>query len=40
MRPPAPSGRFPHWVHQHPERTFCFQNDHLTRRPTGCPVSP
>ncbi|MFI2257819.1 hypothetical protein [Streptomyces tubercidicus] len=27
-------------MHQHPERTFCFQNDHLTRRPTGCPVSP
>ncbi|WP_432097624.1 phenolic acid decarboxylase [Streptomyces sp. bgisy100] len=20
---------FPHWVHQHPERTVCFQNDHL-----------
>ncbi|HEY8719791.1 phenolic acid decarboxylase [Pengzhenrongella sp.] len=20
---------FPHWVEQHPERTVCFQNDHL-----------
>ena len=20
---------FPHWVHQHPERTVCFQNDYL-----------
>jgi phenolic acid decarboxylase len=20
---------FPQWVHQHPERTVCFQNDHL-----------
>ncbi|NYH80623.1 phenolic acid decarboxylase [Actinopolyspora biskrensis] len=20
---------FPRWVHQHPERTVCFQNDHL-----------
>jgi phenolic acid decarboxylase len=20
---------FPRWVHEHPERTVCFQNDHL-----------
>lgn len=22
---------FPQWVHQHPERTICFQNEHLER---------
>lgn len=22
---------FPRWVHEHPERTVCFQNDHLAR---------